>query len=108
MKKIILIITLWLIISNVLTADEDIKVEQVLLGIQKTYKLEGTAPLVGHYEVALKEGDVPKNQDRWYLFAMTQQIEDEAELFGSPTKIQISKVNSSGSLRKIKECAVVG
>ena len=72
MRKIIFLLTFYLLFTSVLAEDDEQKVEQVDIGIKRTFRLTGTAPFVGHYVLSVKEDRIPKNQDRWYLFAMAE------------------------------------
>jgi hypothetical protein len=47
----------------------------VFLNNQKIFKLDGEAPYTGHYSLTVNEKDLPKSQEKWYLFAMAEPNE---------------------------------
>lgn len=76
MKKAISFIILALLITVGLCQDDQSKAQEIFLSAQKTCKLTGPSPLVGVYELVVLEKDIPKNQDKWYLFAMAERKQD--------------------------------
>lgn len=74
-NKLVFVVLALLLATCTRAAEEDKPAEEVFLGSEKTFQLTGNPPYVGQYKLSVKESDIPKGQEKWYLFAMAEPKE---------------------------------
>ena len=75
-------------------ADDPPQVDEVTLNQENEFTLTREMTLTGYYDLVIPKGAVPKNDDRWYLFVLAEPIIEADETIGSPSRIELKKINS--------------